>query len=240
MKEKISLSFRLRTYGAALIFVQLAGCGGRDASTNDTQPATQAAAPAASPRPGPAKGKLILAFGDSLYAGYGVAQGESFPAELEKALNKSGLPATVHNGGVSGDTTAAGRQRLAFTLDGLARKPDLVLLGLGGNDMLRGLPIAETEANLRAMLDELKRRGIPVILTGMLAAPNMGRDYVSRFDALYPKLAKEYAAGLYPFFLDGVVTNPRLMLADRIHPNPAGIDRIVEGIAPLVEQRLQR
>ena len=233
------MSFRLRSYGAALILVQLAGCGGRDASTNDVK-AEAVAAPSSAPSSAPrSEGKLVLAFGDSLYAGYGVAQGESFPAELEKALSKAGVPARVHNGGVSGDTTAAGRQRLAYTLDGLKRKPDLVLLGLGGNDMLRGLPVAETESNLRAMLDELKKRDVSVILTGMLAAPNMGRDYADRFNALYPKLARDYGAGLYPFFLDGVVTDPKLMLPDRIHPNPAGIDRVVERVAPVVAERLR-
>ncbi|HEV2568791.1 MAG TPA: arylesterase [Sphingomonas sp.] len=233
------MSFRLRSYGAALIFVQLAGCGERDASTNDVAAPAVAAPPPAPLQAPKREGKLVLAFGDSLYAGYGVAQGESFPAELEKALNKAGVAATVHNGGVSGDTTAAGRQRLAFTLDGLPRKPDLVVLGLGGNDMLRGLPVKETEANLRAMLDELRKRNIPLILTGMLAAPNMGRDYADRFNALYPALAKEYGAGLYPFFLDGVVTDAALMLPDRIHPNAAGIDRVVERMAPIVAERLR-
>lgn len=181
----------------------------------------------------------MLAFGDSLYAGYGVPQQESFPAELQKALKAQGVDARVHNGGVSGDTTAAGRQRLAFTLEGLPKKPDLIVLGLGGNDMLRGLAPEETETNLRAMLDELKKRDIPVLLTGMVAAPNMGRDYVDRFNALYPALAKEYGAGLYPFFLDGVVTDQRLMLPDRIHPNPQGIDRVVQRIAPQVAEALQ-
>ena len=232
----MSLPLRLRSYGAALMIVQLAACGQRDASTNDVAP-QPVEAPAKSPQ---LNGKLVLAFGDSLYAGYGVAQDESFPAELEKALARAGVPATVRNGGVSGDTTAAGRQRLAYTLDGLPRKPDLVLLGLGGNDMLRGLPIAQTEANLRAMLDELKRREIPVILTGMLAAPNMGRDYADRFNALYPALAKDYGAGLYPFFLEGVVTDAKLMLPDRIHPNPTGIDRVVDRVTPLVADRLRK
>lgn len=233
------MSLRLRSYGAALMLVQLAGCGKPDPSTN-TVAAETSVAPAPAPAPSPARdGKLVLAFGDSLYAGYGVAQGESFPAQLEQALNEAGVAATVHNGGVSGDTTAAGRQRLAFTLDGLPRKPDLVLLGLGGNDMLRGLPVAETEANLRAMLDELKRRGIPVILTGMVAAPNMGREYAGKFNALYPRLAKEYGAGLYPFFLDGVVTDPKLMQPDRIHPTADGIDRVVAKVEPLVAARLR-
>jgi acyl-CoA thioesterase I len=229
------LSFRLRTYGAALLLVHLAGCGEREASTNNMAVST----PARAPTPTQEAAKLVLAFGDSLYAGYGVPQQESFPAELEKALKARGIDARVHNGGVSGDTTAAGRQRLAFTLDGLSRKPDLVVLGLGGNDMLRGLPPEETEANLRAMLDELTRRDIPVLLTGMLAAPNMGRDYVERFNALYPALAKDYGAGLYPFFLEGVVTDAALMLPDRIHPNPQGIDRVVQRITPQVAEALQ-
>ena len=224
-----------RSYGAALILVQLAGCGERTASTNDV-----AQEPVAKPAPASSEGeKLVLAFGDSLYAGYGVPAAESFPAELEKALEKVGVDARVQNGGVSGDTTAAGRQRLAFTLDGLPRKPDMVVLGLGGNDMLRGLPPEETEANLRAILDELKRRQIPVMLTGMVAAPNLGRDYVARFNAIYPDLAREYDVALYPFFLEGVVTDQRLMLPDRIHPNPAGIDRIVARVTPLIAERLR-
>jgi len=219
-----------------LLIVHLAGCGEREASTNNTAEVTN---PAPAPTETQEAAKLVLAFGDSLYAGYGVPQQESFPAELEKALKAQGVDARVHNGGVSGDTTAAGRQRLAFTLDGLPRQPDLVVLGLGGNDMLRGLPPEETEANLRAMLDELKKRDIPVLLTGMVAAPNMGRDYVDRFNALYPKLAKDYGAALYPFFLDGVVTDAALMLPDRIHPNPQGIDRVVQRIAPQVAEALQ-
>ncbi len=194
--------------------------------------------PATSATPEAVAGKLVLAFGDSLYAGYGVAPNESFPAELQAALRKAGAEATVRNGGVSGDTTAAGRQRLAYTLDGLPRKPDLVVLGLGGNDMLRGIDPAQTDANLRAMLDELKKRQIPAMLTGMLAAPNMGRAYGEKFDAIYPKLAEDYGVPLYPFFLDGVVTDRTLMLPDRVHPNPQGIDRVVERVAPLVIKTL--
>lgn len=198
----------------------------------------QGPAPAATPTDTAVTGSLVLAFGDSLYAGYGVPPQESFPAELQAALREQGVQATVRNGGVSGDTTAAGRQRLAYTLDGLPRKPDLVVLGLGGNDMLRGIDPEQTEANLRAMLDELKRRGVPFVLTGMVAAPNLGREYGERFDAIYPALAKEYGAPLYPFFLQDVVTDQRLMLPDRVHPNPEGIDRVVERVAPLVAKAL--
>jgi acyl-CoA thioesterase I len=199
-----------------------------------------------SPSPTPAEaaaieqGPLVLAFGDSLYAGYGVLPQQSLPAILQRELRERGVAVTVRNAGVSGDTTAAGRQRLAYTLDGLKTKPDLALVGLGGNDMLRGLPPEETEANLRAILTELRKRGIPVILTGMIAAPNLGRTYGDRFNAIYPALAKEFRAPLYPFILEGVVTDPKLMLPDRIHPSPPGIERIADRLAPLVAKGLDK
>lgn len=113
------------------------------------------------------------------------------------------------------------------------------MLGLGGNDMLCGIQPRETEANLKAMLDELKKRDIDVVLTGMLAAPNLGRDYANAFNPIYPKLAQHYGAPLYPFFLNGVVTDPKLMLPDNIHPNAAGVAKVVDGLAPLVEKALQ-
>lgn len=180
-----------------------------------------------------------MAFGDSLYAGYGVKQDESFPAQLEKALSAKGLKVTVHNAGVSGDTTAAGLQRLAFALDGLPRKPDLVILGLGGNDMLRGISPDQTRSNMEAMLKELQTRGIDVVLTGMIAAPNLGRDYAGRFNPIFTDLAKKYDADLYPFFLDGVITDPGLMLPDGVHPNPQGIAKVVTGISDLVADELK-
>jgi len=181
---------------------------------------------------------LVLAFGDSLYAGYGLQPSEAFPRELERALDAAGVPARVHNAGVSGDTSEAGRQRLQFTLDGLPAKPAVALVGLGGNDMLRGLDPARTRANLDAILDEFGRRGIPVILTGMRAAPNMGRDFVADFDSIFPELARKHGAALDPFFLEDVVTNPALMQPDRIHPNAAGVDVIVARVAPIVAERI--
>jgi len=183
--------------------------------------------------------RLVMAFGDSLYAGYNVQQDESFPAQLEKALSSKGLKVSVHNAGVSGDTTAAGLQRLAFALDGLPRKPDLVILGLGGNDMLRGISPDQTESNLEAMLKELQKRSIPVVLTGMIAAPNLGQDYASKFNPIYVKLAEKYDAELYPFFLDGVITDKALMLPDGIHPNPKGIAKVVSGINEMVADELK-
>lgn len=218
-------------YVACGLIVQLlAACSGEPAS-NNTAPSSareESSAPSIGDR------KLVLAFGDSLYAGYGVAQNESFPHELEKALKAQGGAVQVRNAGVSGETTQGGLQRLAFTLDGLPRKPDLVLLGLGGNDMLRGLDPAQSEKNLRAMLDLLKARKLPVMLTGMLAAPNMGAAYAERFNAIYPALAKDYGIPLYPFFLEGVIGNPEYMQSDSIHPNPAGVDIIARKIAPVV------
>ena len=142
------------------------------------------------------------------------------------------------DGGVSGDTSEAGKARLGWTLDGLERKPDLVILELGANDMLRGLDPALTEANLAAMLQELDRRDIPVLLAGMRAAPNLDPAYIARFDAIYPKLAKAEGAHIYPFFLDGVAAQQGLVQADGMHPTFEGVKRIVKGIMPAVKQAL--
>lgn len=199
--------------------------------------ASAAAASAATPIP--ADAPVILAFGDSLYAGYQLQQGEGYPPRLEAALNAGGVPVRVVNAGVSGDTTAAGLQRLAFTLDNQPVKPALVLVGLGGNDMLRGLPPEETRANIDAILTELDKRKIPVLLTGMLAAPNMGADYAKAFNAIYPALAKKHGEALVPFFLDGVVGNKALQLQDNIHPNAAGVEVIVKTTQAQVAKALE-
>lgn len=223
-------------YGAALLLVQaLAACGSSPVAAPKDETAQTAPAGAEARQ----YDKLVVVFGDSLYAGYRLAPTEGLAPQLQGALQKAGIDARVHNAGVSGDTTAAGKLRLTFVLDNLERKPDLVVLGLGGNDMLRGIQPRETEANLKAMLDELKKRDIDVVLTGMLAAPNLGRDYANAFNPIYPKLAQHYGAPLYPFFLNGVVTDPKLMLPDNIHPNAAGVAKVVDGLAPLVEKALQ-
>ena len=198
------------------------------AACSQSAPAPEAAKAQASAAPSiPADAPVILAFGDSLYAGYRLGPGEGYPPRLEAALNAGGVKARVVNAGVSGDTTAAARERLAFTLDGQKVKPSLVLVGLGGNDMLRGLPPAETRANLDAILTELDKRHIPAMLTGMLAAPNMGKDYVSAFNPIYPALAAKHKAPLVPFFLQAVIGNDKLLLDDHIHPNPQGVNKIV-------------
>jgi acyl-CoA thioesterase-1 len=208
-------------------------------SDDATPPPVEQAGTAAAPSALKADTKLVMAFGDSLYAGYGVKQDESFPAQLEKALSDKGLKVSVHNAGVSGDTTAAGLQRLAFALDGLPRKPDLVILGLGGNDMLRGISPDQTQSNMEAMLKELQKRDIDVVMTGMIAAPNLGQDYAGRFNPIFVKLAEKYDADLYPFFLDGVITDPKLMLPDGVHPNPQGIAKVVSGISSMVADELK-
>lgn len=190
-------------------------------------------------QPAFAKSKLVLAFGDSLTAGYGLKPNESFPAQLQAALIKGGIPARVHNAGVSGDTSAAGRGRLAFVLTGLKAKPDLVILELGANDMLRGLSPAQTRVNVDAVLAELKKRGIPVILAGMRASPNMGKSYQARFDPIFPALAKKHGARLYPFFMNGVTPNRSLLIADQMHPNAKGVAIIVKGVYPLVAAALR-
>lgn len=184
-------------------------------------------------------GPLVIAFGDSLYAGYKLGPKDGFAPQLQAALRARGVAASVLNAGVSGDTTSAGKARLTFVLDNAPRASKLVILGLGGNDMLRGTKPAETRANLTFMMDELKRRKIPVLLTGMLASPNMGPDYAAAFNPIFPDLSRQYGAPLYPFFLDGVVTDGKLMLADGIHPNKDGVARVVNGIAPLVETALR-
>lgn len=225
--------------GAVLLLQGLAGCSDEKKPGNETTGPVTAASEPVNGVAEIADRKLVVAFGDSLYAGYGVLPQESFPARLEKALAARGVAATVRNAGVSGDTTSAGLRRLAFTLDGLDRTPDLVMVNLGGNDMLRGIDPAETRANLTAICAELQRRGIPILLTGMVAAPNMGRDYAEPFNAIYADLAKRYDATLYPFFLDGVVTNRTLMLPDGVHPNPQGIDAIVDKVTPIVAGALE-
>ena len=186
-----------------------------------------------------AQQKLIVAFGDSLIAGYGLKPGESFPAQLQTALNGGGVKARVHNAGVSGDTSAAGKARMAWVLNSLKAKPDLVILELGANDMLRGIKPAQTRANLDAMIVELKRRGIRVLLAGMLAAPNMGAAYRGQFDPIYPQLAKKHAIPLYPFFMKGVTGNRALLLKDGMHPTAAGVGIVVRGILPSVRAGLR-
>lgn len=173
----------------------------------------------------------ILAFGDSLFAGYGVKPGEAYPARLEAALRARGINARIANAGVSGDTTAGGLERLTFTLKNQPQLPDLIIISLGGNDMLRGLPPEQTRANLDAIVEQLKARGAEVMLMGMLAPPNLGADYRGKFDTIYPALARQHGAALVPFWLQAVVGKPDLIQPDRVHPTARGIEEIVAATA---------
>ena len=184
--------------------------------------------------------RRILAFGDSLFAGYGLASDEGYPEKLEAALRTRGINARVADAGVSGDTTAGGRQRIAFVLDAMERAPDLALVELGGNDLLRGLSPAEARANLAAILAELQSRGIPAVLYGMRAPPNAGPEYQAAFDGMYPELAREYGAALVPFFMEPVVGQPALVQGDRIHPTAEGIDAMVAATVDIVAGALPK
>jgi len=177
----------------------------------------------------------IVGFGDSLMAGYSLAPGQGFTDRLQAALKAKGLDVSVANAGVSGDTSSGGLARLDWSVPDGTR---LVILELGANDMLRGVSPDIPRKNLDAMLGKLKARKIPVLLAGMRAAPNLGADYQKAFDAIYPKLAVKYGIPLYPFFLDGVAGHPDLQLEDGLHPNPRGVDVMVERILPVVEKAI--
>ena len=171
----------------------------------------------------------LLVFGDSLVAGYNLPPDAAYPVQLEKALKAKGLDVTVLNAGVSGDTTAAAAGRLDWAL---ADRPTHVLVELGANDMLRGLAPEQARANLDNILGKLKQAGLPTMLVGMLAAPNLGADYGKRFNGIYPDLAAKYGLPLYPFFLDGVAGDARLNLGDGLHPTREGVAIMVDRTLP--------
>jgi acyl-CoA thioesterase I len=175
----------------------------------------------------------IVALGDSLTAGYGLAGNEAFPVRLQRALAAKGIAAEIVNAGVSGDTTSGGLARLDWSVP---EGTDAVIVELGANDSLRGIDPKVTRGALDALLRRLGERHIAVLLCGMLAPRNMGTEYGAAFDAIYPDLAKAYGAILYPFFLEGVATDPKLNQRDGLHPTAAGVDVIVERILPAVER----
>lgn len=227
---------RFATAGAAAL--ALAACGGETAEAPAEQAETGEIAEGELAIPVMGPERRIVAFGDSLFAGYGLAEGEGYPERLEAALRARGTNADVVDAGVPGDTSAAGRQRLAFTLDALEAKPDLFILELGGNDLLRGLSPDETRANFVAMLDELKSRDIPVLLMGMRSPPNYGEEFRAQFDAMYGELAQEYDAALIPFWLEDIYRDPNLFQSDRIHPTAEGIEILVESTLAEVTKAL--
>jgi len=179
----------------------------------------------------------IVAFGDSLTAGYGLPAQDTFPAKLQAALQARGHKVEIENAGVSGDTASGGLSRLDWSIpDGT----DAVIVELGANDMLRGVDPKVTRQALDEILARLKARNIAVLLCGMRAAPNLGADYGRDFEAIFADLAKEYDVLFYPFFLDGVATQAKFALRDGMHPNAAGVDAIVNGILPKAEELIAR
>lgn len=179
----------------------------------------------------------LVAFGDSLTAGYGLAPGQAFPAKLEAALRARGHDVTVANAGVSGDTVAAGLARVDWTF---SEPYDGAIVELGANDALRGLDPARTRADFDRLVGQIAERDIPILIAGMLAPPNLGEDYGRAFNGIFPDVAAKYDAILYPFFLDGVVADRKLNQPDGIHPTAEGIDIIVARILPSVEALLER
>ncbi len=183
------------------------------------------------------EGRKLVVFGDSLVAGFGLEPGAAYPEQLAKKLEAEGLKIEIINAGVSGDTTSSGLARLDWSL---GEGANAVILELGANDALRGISPEVTEKNLSAMLSKLKEKNIEVLLTGMMAPPNMGFAYIKAFNGIYPRLADKYKVALYPFFLEGVVADPNLNQADGIHPTKEGIAIIVEKTMPAVQTLLEK
>lgn len=212
----------LRRYGAALVLVNLLGLA------LATAPAFVTVAQAA-PR-------KVIVLGDSLSAGFGLAADEALTSQLGVALRAAGLDVDVPATGVSGETTTGGLARVDWLL---GDKPDLMVVALGGNDLLRGIDPAVTRDNLDRILGKLKEKGVPAVLAGMLAPPNLGKTFGDAFNAIYPDLAAKYRVPLYPFLLDGVAMKRELLLGDGLHPTAAGVAIMVKGLAPVVAKALK-
>jgi acyl-CoA thioesterase I len=233
---------KLATLSLALLIPALAACGGpvsddSPASARQVLPARVALRPAPAPVSAPAsEAPRIVFLGDSLTAGLGLDEDEAYPAILERELRQEGVAAQVINAGVSGDTTAGGLSRLGWLL---GQHPDLVVVGLGANDGMRALPVAETEKNLREIVRRARAAGAGVLLLGMRIPPNYG-PYADEFAALYPRLAKELDVPLVPFLLDGVGGVRSLNQADGIHPTAEGQEIVAKNVLPYLEEILQR
>ncbi len=223
----------------SLLLLLLCACGGPASAPPTPTPAPPAAAPAAT-QPAAASVRVVF-LGDSLTAGLGLGAEDAYPAQLARAWQAEGLPVEVVNAGVSGDTTAGGLRRVDWIL---GQKPDVVVVALGANDMLRGLATTEAEANLRAILTRCRSAGADPVLLGMRANPTLGPDYARDFDAIYPTLARELGIPLVPFLLAGVAGDPSLNQADGVHPTAAGQARLAalvgEVVAPVVRARMAK
>ncbi|MEW4447348.1 arylesterase [Qipengyuania sp. JC766] len=234
MEQEILPNARCRSQKSVILSLVLgsglvlSACDSEAPAPAPTQAASASEAPA-STQPVSGERRTILAFGDSLFAGYNVPKADSYPADLETALRAQGIDARVVNAGVSGDTSAAGRQRFEFTLGSLEETPDLLILELGGNDLLRSIDPAETRANLAAIIEMAQNEGIDVLLLGMQAPPNVGPEFQSEFGAVYRSLAEEYGVALVPNWIAEVAARPELIQDDRVHPTVEGIDLLVQG-----------
>ena len=222
-----------RWFPLALVGLMLAGCGGsrpKDAISEDPDPAP------AAPRVPPENDTrhVIVAFGDSLSAGFGVDPDESYPAWLQKEIDRRKLPWRVINEGVSGDTTSGGLQRVGLVL---AQKPEIVILELGGNDGLRGLPLASTRSNLGQIVEQLEKAGTKIVLAGITLPPNYGPDYIRGFEQIYKDLASRHQLPFIPFLLEGVATR-QFMQRDGIHPTAEGNRRVAAHVMKTLEPLL--
>lgn len=225
---------RVRSSSITALAVMLAACGAEAPPAQ--APADEVEAPIEDVMPVMGPEQVILGFGDSLMAGYNLEEDQGYPEKLEAVMRGRGINARVIDAGVSGDTTAAGLQRIEFVLDNIGEVPDLAIVELGGNDLLRGVPPAESRRNLTGILDALAAREIPVIIMGMRAPPNAGPEYQAAFDGMYPELAEQYGASLVPFFMEPLMANPDLVLPDRIHPTAEGVEEMVAAtVDPVIE-----
>ncbi|HBY61255.1 MAG TPA: arylesterase [Solibacterales bacterium] len=218
----------------------LAGCGTKETPRQESAgpaPAAAAVEPAAAPAPVDDGRPAIVAYGDSLSAGFGVPAGESFPDFLQKELDREGYAYRVINEGISGDTTSGGAARLDTVL---ARKPRIVILELGGNDGLRGLPIRTTRQNFTIMIEGLRKAGVKVLLAGMTLPPNYGPEYIREFERVYADMARTYQIPRIPFLLEGVATVPSLMQQDGIHPTTEGNRRVAAHVMKYLKPMLER
>lgn len=231
-----------RTLSTAILFL---GLGLAACSPGGSDPAAASAAsavPAARPAPAPVAqaaataAPVVVFLGDSLTAGYGLEESQSYPLLVKANLEKAGRPVRIVNAGVSGDTTAGGLARLDWML---SQKPDVVVVGLGGNDGLRGLPLEEIEKNLREIVRRSQESGARVLLLGMQIPPNYGPEYARGFAEIYPRIAKEMDVPLVPFLLEGVGGIARLNQADGIHPTAEGQVKVAETVTPYLEKMLR-
>ena len=219
------------------VFVVMAGCGRNPSQETSKSPTPKQVEPQAAPAPPADNRPVILCFGDSLTAGFGVEPGKGYPELMQAALDAKGYRYRVVNAGISGDTTSGGVSRMA---EAIAAKPEIVLLELGGNDGLRGLPISVTRANLEEMIRGFQGAGATVVLAGMTLPRNYGPEYIGQFEKIYRDLAKEYKLTLIPFLLEPLVSKPGMMQNDGIHPTASGYREVVPSFVQLLEPLLKK